>query len=232
MADVPLIGLPHRRPTVVFAIPSTNVWDADFGMSFARLTAQSMPYVMEGFASLKSYDPVLARNSMVMGCMEMEPEIEWIIQFDADMVFPPDTLLRLLKAEKPVVAGLYLRRVPPHNLLGVAKDGKPFGNRTGLLEMARLPTGCLLTHRSVFEKIPYPWFRSVLMLTDDGKPQMTETHGPLVITEDFWFSDRCVEHGIEQWADLDLSRQLGHKGDRIFVWDPKAEEMTDGPATV
>lgn len=77
--------------------------------------------------------------------------------------------------------------------------------------------GCVLTHRSMFETIPRPWFK---MLT--GK-----------CSEDFYFSIQAKNHGFQLWADPSL--QLGHVGKPQVIYrehfDSKKHQVKEATTT-
>lgn len=95
----------------------------------------------------------------------MQTGIEWMLMLDSDMAFQPNLFDRLIQhaTKDTVVTGIYFawnrhtRDVRPtiyDSDLQVIKDwtlGKPF-------EIGGCGAGCMLIHRSVFEKIPQLWF--------------------------------------------------------------------------
>jgi hypothetical protein len=133
-----------------------------------------------------------ARNQCVEAALSVGADK--LLMIDSDMRFDHDTLARLLAHDKPVVGGLYRRRSPPHEILGVPLGGGS-GDFSGLVEMETLPTGCILIDHRVFNALPAPWFRFGV---EQGK----------IIGEDVQFSRDCRKAGIPLWADCDIS--LGH----------------------
>jgi len=131
--------------------------------------------------------------------------IEWLMWFDDDMQFPPDTVERLLKREKDIVGCAYPRRKPPHDTLGKTIGGAPLIVNSGLVEMEGLGFGCILMKRNIFEKFRKPYFR----LTFDEERGVT--HG-----EDFYFCARARELGYKIWCDIDLSKEIGHVGEQVL----------------
>lgn len=59
--------------------------------------------------------------------------------------------------------------------------------------------GCVLTHREMFEKIPYPYFKTI---SDE-------------CSEDFYFSVKAKREGFQLWADPTMN--LGHMADPPFI---------------
>lgn len=59
----------------------------------------------------------VARNNLAMRAIQMEAD--YVFWMDSDMVFPPDTLVRMMdfleNGNHTFVTGLYFRRVPPYS---------------------------------------------------------------------------------------------------------------------
>jgi hypothetical protein len=64
-----------------------------------------------------------------------------------------------------------------------------------------LPHGCVLVHRSVYEKIPQPHY------LQDYVPEIN-----LEIGEDIYFCNKAKEAGFDVWCDHELSKELSHIG--------------------
>lgn len=137
---------------------------------------------------------VNARNQVVD--MAQQLKAEYLLFLDSDMTFPQDTPKRLLAHDKDIVCATYVRRGPPFDLLGHGPSGEVLG---GLVEMTHIPTGCMLTKMSVFDKFTKPEFRFAV----DEKNKIT--HG-----EDFVFSEMAREKGFKLWCDMDLTKEIGH----------------------
>jgi hypothetical protein len=85
---------------------------------------------------------------------------------DDDMIFPKDTLTRLIAANGDVVSGLCTTRSAPYLITGYKKlDGGRYRtleyeelNQDGLTEVDGVGGACVLIGINVFEKVPAPWF--------------------------------------------------------------------------
>lgn len=204
---------------VGIGIPSTDMWHASFGVCLAEMMAfNSRAGLVQGLANMRSYDPVMSRNEIVKACFETG--LDWVLFLDSDMVFPRDTLIRLLSHNKPMVGASYVRRLSPNHLLGYDINKNEIMDGNGLIPMARMPTGCLLIHKSVFEPIPYPWFQSMAMVTSDGKAVESADGFLNVATEDYVFSDKVTFSSQEMWCDLDLTKEIGHIKQEALMWKP------------
>jgi hypothetical protein len=127
-----------------------------------------------------------------------------LLFLDSDMTIP-DNLPRLLASDKDIVSGLYYGvSFNPQNetnkVYGTALDLE--GNyinksQDKCVEALRVPTGCLLIKREVFERMPYPWFH--------------ENHGSNVkdvFGEDYNFSQKARELGYKLYVDCGVP--FGH----------------------
>ena len=196
-------ALPDRFPSVAIAVPSAATVHADFCMSLATMcyNLNELPLMM---ITARSSIIAEARNNAVK--MAQDGGAEYLFFIDSDMTFPADTLLRLLVRDEDVIGATYSRRTPPLTFLGDILSEQPADAPPGLVEMARIPTGCLLIRMSVFQKLKAPYFRF----------RTCEIAGQIV-GEDYDFSDRVREQGYRIWCDPILSKKLGHLGQQTFM---------------
>ncbi len=189
-------------PRVAIAVPSGDMVHASFAMAFAELCRGSSALPLE-LISVKSSIVAIARNNGVE--LAQRFGADFLLFLDSDMVFPPTALLRLLIHQKDIVGATYVKRVPPFDLLGTRLVEQPEDRPGNLVEMQRIPTGCLLIRMKVFEALVRPYFR---FLSDDISG--------VVIGEDYVFCDRARAAGFRIWCDSALSEELGHIGQQIF----------------
>ena len=206
-------------PKVAICIPSGDMVHADFALSLAGLV-NSTPPMETPVISAKSSIVAQARNNAVE--MAQEFGADFIFFLDSDMVFPRDTLAQLLAHGREIVGATYVKRTPPHELLGAHLNPGGPPDPSGLLEMRHLPTGCLLIHKSVFDRLTRPYFR---FLFDEESGH--------IIGEDYNFCDRAREAGFQVWCDPKLSFEIGHIGSQAFHLDvalkPEAEDLAGPP---
>ena len=143
-----------------------------------------------------------ARNKLVADFLATD--CTHLLFLDSDMTFPYDALARLLSHQKDIVGATYVRRRFPHGLLGSKIDGSAEVPTTGLVQMAEMPTGCLLIKMDCFDLIEKPYFRH-------------KVSGDHMIGEDILFCRTMTALGKEIWCDMDLSLQLGHLGQEKYT---------------
>ena len=187
---------------IAIAVPSGDMLHADFAMSLARLCASTQGMRLNVINN-KSSIVAIARNNGVQLAQELDAH--YLLFLDSDMTFPESTLWRLLMHRQDIVGATYAKRVPPYATLGSVLPGEVEQTPSGLIEMVRIPTGCLLIKMSVFEKLPRPYFRF----------DADEATGDIV-GEDYVFCDRARAAGFRIWCDPALSHELGHIGQQVF----------------
>jgi GT2 family glycosyltransferase len=148
---------------------------------------------------LKNLDT--ARNELVKDALK-DPKTTHILFLDSDVIVeePPDpnqALRMLLACNAPIASGLYRARgkahyIPTERTFSYAMWNKnPEGEGclkvggwtpgANWIRVDYIGLGFCLIQRSVFEKIPYPWFK-----WDKPEP-----------SEDFYFCDLLRQHGYE-----------------------------------
>jgi hypothetical protein len=188
-------------PKVAVCYPSSDMVHADFALALAGLCLAAHPIPLT-VINAKSSIVAEARNNGVEDARKAGAE--YLLFLDSDMVFPLTLLHRLLVHRKDIVGALYTRRLPPYELLGQAIASQPETDANGLVEMSRLPTGCMLIRMAVFDALAKPYFYFGI----------NQEQGTL-LGEDYAFCDGARLAGFHIWADLALSQEIGHIGQRI-----------------
>lgn len=186
---------------VAVCVPSGDMLHADFALSLAALCMKAP--VSIALINVKSSLIPTGRNMLVQQAMAVKAT--HMLFLDSDMVFPQDTIERLLSHAKYIVGGTYAQRVTPFRVLGNTLDNQPIEIDTGLLEMSRMPTGCLMIHMSVFDKLRMPYFRVGI-----------DEEAGTILSEDLEFCDRAREAGFNIYCDVDLSKELLHLGQQAI----------------
>jgi hypothetical protein len=190
-----------KLPSVSIAVPSGDMLHADFARAYAELCMASAKLSLH-LITVKSSIVAEARNRGVE--LANNRGSDFLLFLDSDMLFPPTVLFRLLIHRKDIVGATYTRRVAPFNILGTALAEQPSNPSGDLLEMRRIPTGCLLINMRVFDKLSKPYFRFE-----------TDANGAIV-GEDYVFCDRAREAGFRIWCDAVMSKEIGHIGQAVY----------------
>jgi FkbM family methyltransferase len=143
---------------------------------------------------------------------EWAKRYDYLFFVDSDMVLPKDSLRKLLSADKDIISGLYIQRIPNTHTLEVYMD-TPNGGCTnipyslikdrGVVEVAACGMGCALIKSDVFRKMEYPHFFYKEALT------MKDT-----VSEDVYFCKKARASGFTVWADATI--ECDHKGTNFF----------------
>lgn len=141
----------------------------------------------------------IATHAINNGCTHL-------LFIDDDMVFPPDTLERLLNHQKEIVGVVYHSRKFPPEPTVVLENGSVLKSENipkEPMKCQHVGTGIMLIDLNVFKKIDRPWFT-------------TETHetGWTLVGEDAFFCTQARNKGIEVWCDPTLD--IKHIGDFLY----------------
>jgi hypothetical protein len=198
-----------KLPSVAIAVPSGDMVHADFARAYAELCLASAKLPLH-LITVKSSIVAQARNNGVE--LAKKYGADFLLFLDSDMLFPPTALFRLLLHGKDIVGATYTKRVAPFEILGTKLAEQPLNSSGDLLEMRRIPTGCLLINMQVFDKLSKPYFRFE-----------TDANGDIV-GEDYVFCDRAREAGFRIWCDSLMSTELGHIGQAVYrLPEPRLE---------
>ena len=139
---------------------------------------------------------------------------DYLLSVDSDIILPKDTLVKMLRANKDIISGLYIQRIPNTHTLEVYMD-TPNGGCTnipyhliedhghGVFEIAACGMGCALIKSEVFRRLEYPHFFYKEALTSKD-----------TVSEDIYFCMKARKAGFKVWADSTI--QCDHKGSHFF----------------
>ena len=183
---------------VLIAVPSMDMVSARFAQSLAAIQKPCESAVAFQIGSL-IYD---ARNKLVQQAIKYEAD--YIMWLDSDMVFPPDTLVRLfedIREGRDIVTGLYFRRVLPfkpviYKALGRDVKTEDYEDypRDEIFEVAGCGFGCVLMKTDVISRVTGRFGKPFTPMIDYG--------------EDLAFCLRAAETGTEIWCDP--TARVGH----------------------
>lgn len=155
----------------------------------------------------------ISENRIYIAVQAMKNNCTHIFSVDDDMVFPPETLTKMIAHDKEVVGVVaHSRSLPPMPVVEFLDDEeKSTADRLlgkhdipeELFEVKAVGGGVNLIKTEVFEKIEKPWYD-------------TETHefGMTKMGEDSWFCRQVRKAGITIYCDPTIT--IGHIGDYIF----------------
>lgn len=182
---------------------------SDLNIQFVRSLIELVSYTSKmGHQTVLTffdyYDIATMRNHAVKKAFETE--MDYVFFLDADMIYPYDSIVRLLGHQKECVAGFYVtRRLPtqPVHFKSTKLDGtlgaeeNRIAERTGLVEQACGGFGGVLVSINVLKQMKYPFFR--VMYGDDES---------IMVGEDIYFFIELEKLGIKAYLDCDL--KYGH----------------------
>jgi hypothetical protein len=212
------------------AIQSNRSWAIHFANSLLGLVYRlGKVGIGEGF-NLEEFTIKILGNA---SCLSMSREANLkeafdkgythILMLDDDMVFPDDTVERLLAHKKPFVACNYMKK---GNGEPIAQDmeGKLINSaeRTGIESVYSVGMGVVLIELDAIRHVGAPHF-AVLW----------DTERKVYWGEDLYFCElvRGSAPPVEIWIDHDLSKIIGHAGDYNYGFrDIKANEIVKANA--
>ncbi len=194
---------------VLIAIPSRDSWSPSFGMSLCVLVSGTQRLADKaglgeiGISIVNQSSSLVHANRQYLAERALAMEATHLLFLDDDMAFPSDTLVRLLQANKPVVAASYVKRELPLVPLAYDLNGDTIDStgKHGRQEVAAVATGCMLIDLAVLDSLPKPWFDTVYV------PETGKFRG-----EDIYFCESVRRAGFSVWVDHDLSCAVRHSG--------------------
>lgn len=167
---------------------SWNYVPSDFFDSCMIMNKHNAEIIRASSGPIHEMRNVITQRALELDCTHL-------IFLDADMVYPPDTITRLLNRNKTIVGALTFKRWP--NFEPLLFDGEPYKMTLidpipeGLVKVTATGTGCLMIKTSVFEHIQYPWFE---FGSNNGKP----------VGEDINFCYSAKEKGFDIYVDTTI----------------------------
>ena len=211
------------QKTLAICIPHTGEVSSEWCLRFKNL---QLPVGSQVFMS-RGMPIDVTRESMVKNALDQG--FEWIFFLDSDVIIPDGTFEKLFSHKQPLVNGMYKAKKPggffwaawirtkveDKNITATGEAFAPVASWEGrLIAVDVIGTGCMLVHRSVFEKISatypgLPWFfwskeRSPALLKsmDLPDPLMNE------VSEDFYFCLLAKKCGFQVIVDTEI--KCGH----------------------
>ena len=195
---------------IFIAVPSAGYWRAPTAVAVAQMAADTAAVgIGIQVAGAEGAYTETNRNNLVDAALAI-PEVAGIMWVDSDMRFPSDALARLMSHNKDIVGAMYRERHMPFRYLGGFLDGDDgHASEGGLHRAAFLPSGMILVKRGIYQQLPRPWYR----LDETGS------------RDDYYFCKTALMAGAEIWCDMDLTRQVEHRGEQDIGWFEEGETI-------
>lgn len=191
----------------LIAVPCMDMVAAPFAQSLSALNKQGDCIISFLIGSL------IYQSRDNLAIQAIKEQCDYVMWFDSDMIFPPNTLMKMLdhmKDGRDIVTGLYFRRRNPFtpvlfSKLEETEDGAcswaDYNDypKNGVFEIAGCGFGCCMVKTEVFAEL----------LGKYGSC-FTPFGG---ISEDLAFSMRARESGYKIWCDSTI--KCGHVGQVI-----------------
>jgi len=177
-----MIGIPYMGPVSL-----------EWALMFRQVILPKDSFVMTS-----SGMPIdIAREKIVKSFMKRD--FQWLFFLDSDIHIQPDTIMKMISKKLPILSGLYYTRYPPIQPVcwRITERGReviPF-KLGDVVEAEAGGSGCLLIHRSVFERILPPYFRWTLGLKSERLEGMSE---------DFYFFRKARRAGFKFLIDTSI----------------------------
>jgi hypothetical protein len=144
---------------------------------------------------------------------------DYILFVDTDQTFPNDTLHRLLKARRDIIACNITTKEIPASPTARDKARKPIYTDPGgpqYERVWRVGCGIMLVRTAVFDKIGLNCWEIL------WQPELNDYQG-----EDWRFCELAEAAGYEIWVDHHLSWEVGHLGEYCYKHDVVGEVVKE-----
>jgi hypothetical protein len=200
-------------------VPARDSVDTSFAHCLSLLTARFYGSAPAGTVMNVNFrnGTLIADQRCKLVEMSLAQDADYVLFLDSDMTFPASLVERLIAHDKDIVACNYAtRRLPVktvafksfENLENMYSLGKG-----GLEECDAIGMGAMLVKAEVFKKLRYPWFQIHYM-----------PNARMWMGEDMYFCKLAKANGYQIWIDHDLSNQVGHSGNFVYLHDHTADE--------
>jgi cellulose synthase/poly-beta-1,6-N-acetylglucosamine synthase-like glycosyltransferase len=154
------------------------------------------------------------RNQLVKTALEAK--CDYIVFIDADMRFPKDTIMHLLKHNKDIIGVNATTRtepvMPTAKNLTINEDGSCIwlpiysNGLKGISKADGIGCGVMMIKAIIFAKLEEPYF------------YFEQLPNNKILGEDIYFCIKAKDAGIDTWVDHDLSMGIKHIGQYTYSW--------------
>ena len=195
---------------IIIAVPCMDQVQSEFAQTLAMASSY---LVAQGHTInvVMVVDSLVASARRQLADFFATSDYDYIWWIDSDMWIPHDACQRLLERDKPFIGVNYRRRRIANPSFTAVKDGVEAvvsDDGPATEQVDAVGHGCLLIHRSVYEKIAPPYYIHVWNFNLNKE-----------VGEDVFFCKAATEAGFEIWVDNDLSKEVAHIGTFHFRYD-------------
>ena len=209
--------------------------DCDYSQSLAEAAFVSPLYQVKMTAGVMGNGAFidLARNIFVKIFLEDFPEATHLFFIDADLKFPPNAYIGLIRSGHPICAGVYRRRQNPEDYPVKWTENPELGGlwvEDEWLMCDRVPTGFLCITRKVLEEMSAEATQLNIHGQDGPVPQLFYTkvdEDGRFVGEDYCFADDYIKKykkPIPVWPDIDFVHG-GYKGNFLKYLESEIEKQ-------
>lgn len=135
------------------------------------------------------------RNDIVQTAQQVKATR--LIMMDADMIYHPKTITRLLSHRLPIVGALCFRRYPPFDSIMLRGNVNGYlsvdeWGKDELVEVDATGAGCIMYDMDVFRRMPFPWFK------------FRKDHNGIGVGEDIGFCQDLRAAGYKIFVDTSI----------------------------
>jgi len=191
---------------LIIGIPTLGMVDWRFSSSLTTLQCPPNTKIIWQVKTMID----TARNRIVE--LFLHEKADFLLMLDDDMLFPPESALKLLSHDVDIVSCLAFKRGPNYDPCIYRMEEKnkfrPILPQV-FQEVDAVGAAGLLVKRKVFQKVKYPWFETGYDL--EGKRFPKGNH----FSVDFDFSVKATEAGFKIFCDPEVA--FGHIGSSPVV---------------
>lgn len=208
-----LLAQPDEK-LLAICVPHTGEVTSEWAMKFRTL---QVPPGTQIFMS-RGMPIDVTRETMINEVLKFG--YQWVFFLDSDIILPDGAIDKLFSHNFPFINGLYKAKKPNGFFWGAwmevetpegAKAFAPIDKWDGrVIEVNVIGCGCMLVHRSVFEKIKEMYPKLPLFFwSKDRNPEVLDAMGipdPIMreVSEDFWFCLLAKKCGFPVLVDTEV----------------------------
>jgi hypothetical protein len=197
----------EKQISLYLAIPTMGYVDFRFAMSLASLQVPENTQLM-----MSPRVMIDTSRNLIVERMLKTTSCSHLMMIDDDMIFPTDSIMKLLKHDVDVVGCLAFKRVPSYDPCVYRKkeNNKYYPILPNVFqEVDVIGTSGILIKREVLEKIHFPYFETFY-----DKEGLDFLKGNKV-SVDFDFSNKAKKAGFKIFCDPEV--QFQHIGEPEIV---------------